>query len=231
MASTGTQAPAFAQATHATTAASRLTPLACRVLDVVVALALLVALLPVMVAIAIAIRIDSPGSPLFRQRRLGRGLEPFTVNKFRTMRADAGHDVHRSYVIGLITREAETPGAGGDLYKLTADHRVTRLGRLLRKSSLDELPQLWNVLVGDMSMVGPRPSLPYEVERYPAEWMVRFDVKPGITGLWQVSGRSRLTWEQMILLDEEYVRRRSFWTNVQILARTVPAVLFGRGAA
>jgi lipopolysaccharide/colanic/teichoic acid biosynthesis glycosyltransferase len=218
MATSGTQASAFSQGISGTVApGSPLTAPACRLLDIVVSLILLVATLPLMLVIALAIRIDSPGSPLFRQRRVGRRLAPFTVNKFRTMRTDAGHDVHRSYVIGLITR--------------TADQRVTRVGRVLRKSSLDELPQLWNVLVGEMSLVGPRPSLAYEVERYPADWMLRFSVKPGITGLWQVSGRSRLTWEQMIRLDEEYVRHRSFWGNVRILLLTLPAVLFGRGAA
>jgi lipopolysaccharide/colanic/teichoic acid biosynthesis glycosyltransferase len=232
MATSGTQASAFSQGISGTVVpGSPLTAPACRLLDIVVSLILLVATLPLMLVIALAIRIDSPGSPLFRQRRVGRRLAPFTVNKFRTMRTDAGHDVHRSYVIGLITREAERPGADGELFKLTADQRVTRVGRVLRKSSLDELPQLWNVLVGEMSLVGPRPSLAYEVERYPADWMLRFSVKPGITGLWQVSGRSRLTWEQMIRLDEEYVRHRSFWGNVRILLLTLPAVLFGRGAA
>jgi lipopolysaccharide/colanic/teichoic acid biosynthesis glycosyltransferase len=210
---------------------ARATAASCRALDVLVASVLLVALLPVMLAIAIAIRIDSPGPAVFRQRRLGRHLKAFTVNKFRTMRTGVTADVHRAYVLGLITRDAEQPADGGRLYKLTVDQRVTRLGRWLRKTSLDELPQLWNVLTGSMSLVGPRPSLAYEVERYPKDWYLRFEVKPGLTGLWQVSGRNRLTWEQMIRLDEEYVRRRSLRLNLWILLQTVPTVLLARDAA
>jgi lipopolysaccharide/colanic/teichoic acid biosynthesis glycosyltransferase len=238
MTSGGTHATTLAPAVEVTVQAApprvaetRVTAVACRVLDIVGAALLLIVLSPLLAAIAVAIRLDSPGAPLFRQRRLGRDLIPFTVNKFRTMHAGVGHDVHRDYVLGLITKEAEEPGSGGALFKLSADRRVTRLGRYLRKSSLDELPQLWNVLIGDMSLVGPRPSLPYEVERYPSHWFLRFSVKPGMTGLWQISGRSELTWEQMILLDEEYVRTRSFWTNVSILLRTVPVVVRARGAA
>ncbi len=112
---------------------------------------------------------------------------------------------------------------------MTEDERITRVGRFLRRSSLDELPQLWNVLRGDMSLVGPRPPIPYEVEHYPDALVRRFAVKPGMTGLWQVNGRSELTLEEMIALDVEYVRRRSFWLNVWILLRTVPAVLLARG--
>jgi lipopolysaccharide/colanic/teichoic acid biosynthesis glycosyltransferase len=111
------------------------------------------------------------------------------------------------------------------------DERVTRVGAVLRRTSLDELPQLWNVLRGEMSLVGPRPPIPYEVEHYPSHWFARFAVKPGVTGLWQVSGRSELTLEEMVRLDVEYARRRSLWLNIRILARTVPAVLSGRGAS
>jgi lipopolysaccharide/colanic/teichoic acid biosynthesis glycosyltransferase len=111
------------------------------------------------------------------------------------------------------------------------DERVTRAGHWLRRSSFDELPQLWNVLRGDMSLVGPRPPSPYEGEHYPPHWLARFAVKPGLTGLWQVSGRSDLALEEMVTLDVEYSQRRSLWLNLQILARTVPAVLSGRGAS
>ena len=117
------------------------------------------------------------------------------------------------------------------MFKLAGDKRVTRVGHLLRRASLDELPQLWNVLRGDMSLVGPRPPIPYEVEHYPPHWFDRFAVKPGMTGLWQVSGRSELGLEEMVALDIEYVARRSLWFNVTILARTVPVVFAGRGAA
>jgi lipopolysaccharide/colanic/teichoic acid biosynthesis glycosyltransferase len=211
-------------------AVSRSTAVACRTLDIVLSLVMLLALVPVFAAIALAIRIDSPGRVLFRQRRLGRDLAPFAINKFRTMRQDAGHDRHREYVVGLISGETSEP-RDGSMFKLTADDRVTRVGRFLRRSSLDELPQLWNVLRGEMSLVGPRPPIPYEVDHYPSHWFGRFAVKPGLTGLWQVSGRCEVTLEEMIRLDIEYARRRSLWVNVKILARTLPVVLHGRGAA
>jgi lipopolysaccharide/colanic/teichoic acid biosynthesis glycosyltransferase len=162
---------------------------------------------------------------------VGRDLEPFTVNKFRTMHNGVGHDTHRAFVLSLIAGEQPERPDGGPRFKLVGDERVTRIGGLLRRSSLDELPQLWNVLRGDMSLVGPRPPIPYEVEHYPAHWFARFAVKPGLTGLWQVSGRSDLTLEQMIALDVEYVERRSVWLNISILARTAPAVLSGKGAS
>jgi lipopolysaccharide/colanic/teichoic acid biosynthesis glycosyltransferase len=204
-----------------------------RALDIGVSAVLLVALAPVLAVIAIVIRLDSSGGIVYRQRRLGRQRKPFQINKFRSMRNGAGHEQHRAYVLSLIAGDAGKPDSHGadGLFKITADDRVTRVGRFLRRSSLDELPQLWNVLRGEMSLVGPRPSIPYEVENYPKSWLTRFTVRPGITGLWQVSGRSQLTWEQMIALDVEYVRRRSFWFNVWILLKTVPVVVGGRGAA
>jgi lipopolysaccharide/colanic/teichoic acid biosynthesis glycosyltransferase len=167
---------------------------------------------------------------LFRQRRLGRDRKPFTVNKFRTMHDGVTHDRHRRFVLGLINGEPPQSDAPRPYFKMIADPRVTRFGRVLRRSSLDELPQLWNVLRGEMSLVGPRPPIPYEVEHYPPHWLARFSVKPGITGLWQVSGRSQVTLEEMVRLDVEYADRRSLWLNVWILVRTVPAVLGARGA-
>jgi lipopolysaccharide/colanic/teichoic acid biosynthesis glycosyltransferase len=204
---------------------------ACRTLDVVVAALLLILLAPILLVISVAIRLESQGPVLFRQRRFGRSLATFTVNKFRTMREGVSHDVHREFVLSLIAGEQPPKTEGKPRFKLSSDDRVTRVGRLLRRSSLDELPQLWNVLRGEMSLVGPRPPIAYEVEHYPAHWFVRFAVKPGLTGLWQVSGRSELTLEEMIALDAEYVRRRSVWLNLWILLRTVPAVLSLRGAS
>jgi lipopolysaccharide/colanic/teichoic acid biosynthesis glycosyltransferase len=204
----------------------------CRTLDILLSVVVLMLLSPVMLVVAAAIALDSPGPVLFRQRRLGRGLEPFTVHKFRTMKNGVGHDVHREFVLGLIA--GEQPQQLDDaprLFKLSADPRVTRVGHILRRSSLDELPQLWDVLRGDMSLVGPRPPIPYEVEHYPQHWFARFMVKPGVTGLWQVSGRSELALEEMIKLDIDYVRRRSLLLNLWILVRTVPAVLSRRGAS
>jgi lipopolysaccharide/colanic/teichoic acid biosynthesis glycosyltransferase len=207
-------------------------PLACRILDIVGSLALLVVLSPLMLAILIAVRLDSPGNPIFRQRRMGHGVRPFTITKFRTMRTGSDHSEHRSFVHGFISGNAEPqPHSEGSLFKLTTDPRVTRIGAFLRRTSLDELPQLWDVLCGSMSLVGPRPCLEYELEYYPQAALERFAVKPGITGLWQVSGRSELTFEEMIALDIDYARQISAMLNVRILLRTIPVVLLGKGAA
>jgi lipopolysaccharide/colanic/teichoic acid biosynthesis glycosyltransferase len=212
---------------------ARVTGIACRTLDLAGAGAGLVFLSPLLLAIAVAVRLDSAGAVFFRQTRYGRGLRPFTVNKFRTMHRDASHEEHRAFVHRLIAGDAEQHRGVDDaaLFKLAGDPRVTRLGRFLRRSSLDELPQLINVLMGHMSLVGPRPPVEYEVECYPEHAFGRFAVKPGITGLWQVGGRSELTFEEMIALDLEYVERRSVWLNVKILVCTLPVVLRRKGAA
>jgi lipopolysaccharide/colanic/teichoic acid biosynthesis glycosyltransferase len=210
---------------------STLADVSCRALDIVLSAILLVALTPLFALIALAIRIDSRGPVLFRQRRFGRDQKPFVVTKFRTMQHGAGHETHRTFVLGLIAGDHPERPDGGPQFKMVDDERVTRTGHWLRRSSLDELPQLWNVLRGDMSLVGPRPPIPYEVEHYPPHWFARFAVKPGLTGLWQVSGRSDLALEDMIKLDVEYARRRSLWFNLLILAKTVPAVLSTRGAS
>jgi lipopolysaccharide/colanic/teichoic acid biosynthesis glycosyltransferase len=196
---------------------------ACRALDLVATLALVLLLAPLLILIALIIKLDSPGPVLFRQQRVGRGRRNFLVAKFRTMQHGADHDVHRDYMLALI--ESGTPAP-----KLAGDARVTRFGAFLRRTSLDELPQLWNVLRGEMSLVGPRPPIPYEVDHYPPHWFERFLVKPGVTGLWQVSGRSEVSLEEMIELDVDYARRRSVLLNVWILLRTIPAVLSQRGA-
>jgi lipopolysaccharide/colanic/teichoic acid biosynthesis glycosyltransferase len=235
MSASGTEAGRFSATSVALvdgeSKASAASAAACRALDVAVSAVLLLVLLPVFLALAAAIRLDSPGRVLYRQRRVGRDQDPFMVNKLRTMHSGAGHETHRQYVIGLIAGQSDADEAEPNFFKMANDDRVTRVGRFLRKSSLDELPQLWNVLRGDMSLVGPRPPIPYEVEHYPPHWFERFAVKPGMTGLWQVSGRSELTLEEMIALDLEYARSRSLWLNVKILARTVPVVFVGRGAA
>jgi lipopolysaccharide/colanic/teichoic acid biosynthesis glycosyltransferase len=196
---------------------------ACRMLDLIGAAVMLIVLAPLFAVIAVAIKLDSRGPVLFRQRRVGRDRGEFMITKFRTMAHGADSAVHRDYVLALIAENVPAP-------KLSGDARVTRLGRLLRRMSLDELPQLWNVLRGHMSLVGPRPPIPYEVSAYPAHWLPRFAVKPGITGQWQVSGRSTVSLEDMIAMDVDYVRRRSLWLNIWILLRTVPVVLTTRGA-
>jgi lipopolysaccharide/colanic/teichoic acid biosynthesis glycosyltransferase len=206
------------------------TSLARRALDVSVAGTALLLLVPVIVVSAIAVRLSSPGPVLFRQRRLGRQMQPFTVLKFRTMRADADSALHRDYVRSLIgTQPPEN--APDNLYKLVIDPRVTPVGRFLRSWSIDELPQLWNVLRGEMSLVGPRPVIEYEVEQYPDWYLRRFAVKPGLTGLWQVSGRNEKTYEEMVRYDIEYAERRSLWLDLRILARTALVVMRRQGVA
>ena len=206
--------------------------LSCRLLDIAVSVLLLIVLAPLFAVIAVAVRLDTGGPALFRQSRFGLGLNEFAVHKFRTMHTGISTALHREYVVGLIRADSSArPPAHNGLYKLESDPRVTRVGRVLRRFSLDELPQLWNVLRGDMSLVGPRPALPYEVEQYPAHWYQRFSVRPGITGLWQVSGRNHLTFDQMIDLDLDYAQRRSFWLNLRILAKTPWVMAHGKGAA
>lgn len=200
---------------------------AIRLLDLLGAVALLVLLAPLLLVVAAIVKLDSPGPALYRQRRLGRGLEPFSVAKFRTMEAGAGAEAHRAHVERMIDGEPDSC----PMAKLRGDARLTRIGSFLRRTSIDELPQLWNVLRGEMSLVGPRPPIQYEVDRYPPQAFRRFAVRPGMTGLWQVRGRSRLTFQQMVELDAEYVERRSLSLNLKILLLTLPAVIHGEGAA
>ena len=213
-----------------TAAEPRWQALARRTFDVTVALLVLVLLSPLLIGLATAIRLGSPGPALFRQRRIGYGQREFTLFKFRSMRSDADPRGHREYVTALINgRQAN--GGREDLYKLAVDDRITPVGRFIRKWSLDELPQLLNVLTGDMALVGPRPAIPYEVEEYPSWYLKRFAVKPGLTGLWQVSGRNERTYEEMVRLDIEYAERRSLLLDLSILARTPLTVVARRGAA
>jgi lipopolysaccharide/colanic/teichoic acid biosynthesis glycosyltransferase len=197
-----------------------------RVLDITLATVLLAVSSPVLLVVAVLVRATSPGPVLFRQTRVGRAAAPFRMLKFRTMRHGCDDGAHRDYVRRLLAGEAE---AHEGLYKLADDPRVTRIGALLRRLSIDELPQLLNVLKGDMTLVGPRPALPFEAELFPDWAAPRYQVAPGVTGLWQVSGRNRLTMLQGLRLDVAYVEQRSFVVDLLILFRTVPAVL-GRGA-
>jgi lipopolysaccharide/colanic/teichoic acid biosynthesis glycosyltransferase len=204
-------------------------------LDLFVALPLLILLAPLLLAIALAVRLESPGPALFRQRRLGRDMSPFTAFKFRSMRSDADAAPHRDYVKSLIAQGSRgltsRDGGRGGLYKLAVDNRITRVGRLLRRLSLDELPQLLNVARGDMSLVGPRPVIPYEAEQYPTAWRERFRVKPGLTGLWQVSGRNERTYEEMVRFDIEYARTQRIALDLLILVKTGWVVVRGKGVA
>ena len=189
---------------------------------------------PIMFVVAVAIKLDSRGPVFFRQERIGTGGRRFRVWKFRTMRNGASDAAHRELVHQMLSGDdaaAVRQSTDGPVYKLVNDVRVTRLGRLLRRASLDELPQLLNVLRGEMSLVGPRPPLLYEFEKYDHWQFDRLQVLPGITGLWQVSGRNRLTYRQMCELDVEYVRRWSVWLDLKILFKTIPVVLFNSGRA
>jgi lipopolysaccharide/colanic/teichoic acid biosynthesis glycosyltransferase len=205
-----------------------------RAVDVVGALAALLLLSPLLLAIAFAVAATSRGPIIFKQVRLGKRGVPFTFYKFRSMRCGADDRVHREYVAKLINGNLEEINQGAaakPLYKMQDDPRITRIGKLLRKTSLDELPQLFNVLKGDMSLVGPRPPLPYEAEKY-QPWHLRrvLEIKPGITGLWQVNGRSRTSFDEMVRLDLRYVRTCSLGLDLKILVGTVRAVLEGEGA-
>lgn len=194
-----------------------------RLVDVVGASFLLLVLSPVLMLTVIAIRATSAGPALFCQTRVGRDGDPFCMYKFRTMYENADPSVHREYVTQLLV-DHTTPVKG--LYKLADDPRITRAGHFLRRTSLDEVPQLWNVLRGEMSLVGPRPALPWEAELFPDWADPRYQVLPGLTGLWQVSGRNRLTMLEGLALDVQYVARRSLWADLVILLRTV-GVVFG----
>ena len=204
-----------------------------RLLDLAIVLPGLLLCAPILLVVAVAIRLDSEGPAIFAQRRLGQDKRPFTVHKFRTMRLAADPAVHREYVQQLIAGEesSRSDRDGRDLYKLVADDRVTRVGRFLRISSLDELPQLYVVLRGHMSLVGPRPVIPYEAELYPPSYERRFTVKPGLTGLWQVSGRNERTYREMIALDSAWAERRSIALYLWILLRTPWVLLRRRGVA
>ena len=203
-----------------------------RGLDVALSAALLLLVAPLFLLIAGLVKLFSPGPVFFRQIRVGEYGKPFTMLKFRTMHVNNDQTIHKAFVSQLIKG---TVPAGGDTtatpFKISRDPRVTPIGRLLRKTSLDELPQIWNVLRGEMSLVGPRPPLCYEVEQYKS-WHYRrvLEAKPGITGLWQVSGRSRTTFEDMVRLDLRYAKNCSAWTDIKILLATPRAVISGKGA-
>jgi len=203
-----------------------------RAFDIAVALVLLTVLSPMFAVIAVLVKLNSRGPVLFRQARIGLGMKPFTMLKFRSMHVNTKQDSHVDFVTAFIKAGKKAQGTGTTgLFKIVDDPRVTSIGRILRKTSLDELPQLWNVFRGDMSLVGPRPPLSYEVEKY-ERWHRRrvLEAKPGITGLWQVTGRSRTTFDDMVRLDLRYAKTRSLWTDLKILLATPAAVIAGKGA-
>ena len=204
-----------------------------RATDIVISLITIILLTPVWLVLSLIVKRDSPGPVMFRQERVGMDGRIFLCYKFRTMHADSDDAAHREAYRRNIKGD-DTANAGDELKpvfgKVKNDSRVTRPGRWLRRSSLDELPQLFNVLKGDMSIVGPRPPIPYEVESYDLWHRKRLDMKPGITGLWQVSGRNRLTFEEMVRTDLYYIENWSPWLDVKIVFLTLPAVWRGDGA-
>lgn len=218
-----------------------------RLIDFIVAAALLIFLAPLLIAISVLIRLDSPGGAIFTQERVGvrfryaNGrrdweLRPFTVYKFRTMSRNSKSELHRQFVQAFIQNDTAAMsliqnGKDSGVYKIVDDPRVTRVGKYLRKTSLDELPQLWNVLKGDMSLVGPRPPLAYEVEVYSERHLQRLAAYPGMTGLWQISARSSVDFEKMVDLDVWYIENQSLWVDLKILFMTPFAVIRGKGAA
>jgi lipopolysaccharide/colanic/teichoic acid biosynthesis glycosyltransferase len=203
-----------------------------RGMDLVLSALLLFLLLPGFALIAVIVKLSSPGPVFFKQMRVGHLMKPFTMYKFRTMYTDADPGVHYHYVSWFITSSDHAEANDkASFFKLTNDDRITPIGRLLRRTSLDELPQFWNVLIGDMSLVGPRPPLPYELQQY-KPWHRRrlLEAMPGITGLWQVVGRSRTTFDQMVRLDLQYARTISLWSDIKLLLATPAAMITGKGA-
>jgi lipopolysaccharide/colanic/teichoic acid biosynthesis glycosyltransferase len=202
-----------------------------RALDLAGSLFLLAVLLPLLLVLAALVKLTSKGPVFFRQVRIGERAKPFKMLKFRTMRVDVDQTLHKDFVTSFIKSGGQGQKSPDAVFKMTNDPRITRIGHVLRKTSLDELPQLWNVVRGEMSLVGPRPPIPYEVEQY-ASWHRRrvLEAKPGITGLWQVAGRSRTTFDEMVRLDLRYAKSPSLLTDLKILLATPKAVIAGKGA-
>lgn len=193
-----------------------------RVADLVLSCLLLMLLSPLLIAVAVLIKLTSPGPVMFSQERVGRNKRRFRIYKFRSMVANA--EMEKEKLVHLNEMD-------GPVFKIRTDPRVTPLGRFIRRTSIDELPQLLNVLCGDMSLVGPRPPLPTEVEMY--EWLYhqRLSIKPGLTCLWQVNGRNQISFQEWMELDKQYIDNWSLWLDLKILVKTVPVVLLGKGAS
>jgi Undecaprenyl-phosphate galactose phosphotransferase WbaP len=196
-----------------------------RLFDIAIASILLPAALLMGLIIAAAIKLETPGPVFFAQTRVGRGNRRFRLWKFRSMAANAD-----SVLESHLRKDPEHFAEWATMHKLKNDPRVTRVGRFLRRSSLDELPQLWNILRGEMSMVGPRPIVEDEIPKYGAKLALYARVRPGLTGLWQVSGRNDTTYRKRVDLDAEYILRWSFWKDAMVLLKTVQVVLLGHGA-
>ena len=203
-----------------------------RAFDFVVSLGAILVLAPVMILIALIIKRTDPGPVFFVQERLGRDGRPFKFYKFRSMKHNSDDAIHRQFAAMFINGDEEGCSASNDgekLFKMKADPRITPIGGWLRKTSLDELPQLFNILRGEMSLVGPRPPIAYEIENYQPWHMERLKAVPGLTGLWQVSGRSNVSFDDMVRLDVNYINDWSFTRDIAIILQTIPVVLRGTG--
>jgi lipopolysaccharide/colanic/teichoic acid biosynthesis glycosyltransferase len=201
-----------------------------RGMDTLIALGLIIFLGPLMLVIAAGIRLFSPGPILYRQTRIGKDGKEFAMLKFRSMQVKNNPDLHREYVQKLIRENVSPASLGSDSLKLKTDPRVTGLGKYLRKFSLDELPQFFNVLMGQMSIVGPRPSLPYEYVLYQDWHKQRLAVTPGITGLWQVTAHNAVCFDEMVQIDLEYIRSMNFWLDLKIIFMTPIEMIRGKGS-
>lgn len=203
-----------------------------RILDITFTLLIAPFLLFVGIVVALCIKLDSKGPVFFRQTRIGHNGKTFTMLKFRSMYINSDQAAHREKIVQYMNGQKLNNDTTGNLaYKDAHDPRITRFGRFIRKTSLDELPQFWNVLCGDMSLVGPRPPLSYEVALYSPYERLRLSGKPGLTGTWQVYGRSKVTFQNMIEMDIQYLEQQSLWEDIKLIVLTVPVMIFARGGA
>ena len=200
-----------------------------RIIEIVLSVFTLDATAPVLLLVALIIRVDSPGPILFRQERLGKDRRPFTILKFRTMQHEADDSFHREAIRRAANGIRTSLSDGTEVFKSPEDPRITRAGKFLRASCLDELPQLINVLRGEMSLVGPRPALEYELEHYSDWYYRRFDVRPGLTGTWQVQRADAKDFDDMMRMDVKYTTSTSTWTDLKLMAQTIPAIVRERG--
>jgi lipopolysaccharide/colanic/teichoic acid biosynthesis glycosyltransferase len=201
-----------------------------RIFDLIIALLLILPLLFVMAIVAIAILLDSRGPVFFRQKRVGLDGKEFYLLKFRSMYHNSGDNRHREAIKEYMNGGALN-GHGETQFKLGHDDRITKVGRFIRKTSIDELPQFFNVLRGEMSLVGPRPPIPYEVDLYSAHDRLRLCGKPGLTGIWQIYGRSRVPFQEMVEMDITYLQQQSLWQDLKLIVLTIPVMVLGRGGA
>ncbi|GCE03734.1 sugar transferase [Dictyobacter aurantiacus] len=203
-----------------------------RALDIAFILLVAPFVLLVGIVVAICIKLNSEGPIFFRQKRIGQNGVEFEMLKFRSMYVNSDQMAHREKIIQYMNgQKLNDDSTGKMMYKDVQDPRITKVGRFIRKTSLDELPQFWNVLMGQMSLVGPRPPLPYEVELYTSHEWLRMVGRPGLTGTWQVYGRSRVTFQNMVEMDIDYLEKQSIWLDLKLIFLTVPVMLFARGGA